>query len=308
MDFSQLRNTNSSRISKLSMLISAISMGCVGLFVTLLQSYSIFAIVLLRGIFGTLFLTIFMIKTNSFNFDFFIKSLKTNWQLLLIIGVINPLVIYLYFLNISISGYAIAAFLLYTNGIFVMLFLILAKLDRISKINISSFILALIGVAIILEFWMGFQLTWGILLGLLSGILLALLIFCKKKVYVNRNNSQIAINVNKEGNFDIFLAWWPTLFLIIIFIPISGIEILRITWPDLIYALLLGLIPTALAFTLYNIGVKNDKGGNIIILAYIEPIAATICDFIVHGKFSFTVLIGGALILIANILVLKHSP
>ena len=307
MERSQLINTRNIRISQLSMLISAISMGCVGLFVTLLQSFSIFAIVVLRGIFGTIFLTIFMIKSNSFSLNFFKESLKTHWKLLMIIGIINPIVIYLYFLNITISGYAIAAFLLYTNGIFVMLLLIIAKLDKVSKINIFSFILAIIGVAIIMEFWVGIKLTWGILIGLFSGILLALLIFCKKKVYVNRKNNPLSIKVNKEGNFDIFLAWWPTLFLIIFFLPFSGLELLRITWPDLIYSLLLGLIPTALAFTLYNIGVKNDKGGNIIILAYIEPIVATICGLIVHGSFSLTVVIGGALILIANIIMLKLS-
>lgn len=307
METSQVTNASSSKLSKISMLISAISMGCVGLFVTLLQSFSIFAIVLFRGIFGTIFLTIFMIKTKSFSLKFFIESLQNHWKLLLIIGMINPLVIYLYFLNISISGYAIAAFLLYTNGIFVMLFLMLAKLDPVSKINILSFILALIGVAIIMEFWEGFQLTWGIFLGLLSGIFLALLIFCKKKVYMNREHDQSIINFKTKGNFDIFLAWWPTLFLILVFIPISGIELLRITWPTLIYASLLGLIPTALAFTLYNIGVKNDNGGNIIILAYIEPIAATICDIIIKGSFSLAILIGGAFILIANILVLKNS-
>jgi len=307
MERSQLINTRNIRISQLSMLISAISMGCVGLFVTLLQSFSIFAIVVLRGIFGTIFLTIFMIKSNSFSLNFFKESLKTHWKLLMIIGIINPIVIYLYFLNITISGYAIAAFLLYTNGIFVMLFLIIAKLDKVSKINIFSFILAIFGVAIIMEFWVGIKLTWGVLIGLFSGILLALLIFCKKKMYVNRKNNPLSIKVNKEGNFDIFLAWWPTLFLIIFFLPFSGLELLRVTWPDLIYSLLLGLIPTALAFTLYNIGVKNDKGGNIIILAYIEPISATICDLIVHGSFFLTVVIGGALILIANIIMLKYS-
>ncbi|MFX1275631.1 MAG: DMT family transporter [Promethearchaeota archaeon] len=302
---SEIIKTNNPKISKISMLISAISMGCVGVFVTLLQAFSIFAIVLLRGIFGTLFLTLFMIRTKSFSINFLKESLYTHWKLLLIIGIINPLIIYLYFLNISISGYAIAAFLLYTNGIIVILFLIIDRIETISKTNILSFILAIIGVAIIMEFWVGFQLTWGLILGLLSSVFLALLIFCKKKIYIIRNqNSSKIIN---DGNFDIFLAWWPTLFLIIIFLPISGFELLYLTLMDLIYSILLGLIPTAIAFTLYNVGVKNDKGGNIIILAYIEPIVATICEFFIHSEFSLSVFIGGSFILIANILILKYS-
>ena len=62
-----------------------------------------------------------------------------------------------------------------------------------------------------------------------------------------------------------------------------------------------------IAFVLYNIGVKNDKGGDIVIIAYFEPVMATINTIIFLKIFSIFVLIGGALILLANILVLKFS-
>ena len=88
------------QLSKISMLISSISMGCVGLFVYALQSYNIFTIVLLRGIFGTLFLTILMLKNQSFSKLFIKESFKLHWKELLVIGIINPLVIYFYFMNI----------------------------------------------------------------------------------------------------------------------------------------------------------------------------------------------------------------
>ena len=71
--------------------------------------------------------------------------------------------------------------------------------------------------------------------------------------------------------------------------------------------MLLGLIPTALAFVLHNVGTKNDKGGNILILAFFEPVVATINTIIFLKIFSIYTIIGGALILIANIIVLKYS-
>ncbi len=294
-------------ISKISMFLSGIFMGNVGLFVTFLGKYSIFTIVLLRGIFGTLFLTLFMIKSRSFSLEFLKESIKLHWKPMIISGLIYPFIIYLYFFTIIIYGYAIAAFLLYTNGIFVLIFIILSKMDKVSKITIISFILAIIGVAIIMEFWSSQAQVFslGLITGLLSGLTLAIFVFFKKLIYNKRNNNQEIIKT--KGDFDIFLAWWHTLFLILIFLPLGFADLPKLNLVDLILALLLGLIPTALAFVLHNVGVKNDKGGNILILAYFEPIVATINTIIFLKIFSIYTIIGGACILIANALVLKYS-
>ena len=140
-------------ISQISMILSGICMGVVGLFVSFLGHYHLSTVVLLRGIFGVAFLTLFMIKTHSFSREFFRESFKFHWKALIISGLIYPFVIYLYFLSITIYGYAIAAFLLYTSGIFVLLLIILTRMEKVSKINIVSFVLAILGVGIIMEFW-----------------------------------------------------------------------------------------------------------------------------------------------------------
>lgn len=291
--------------SKLCMLLSAMSMGSVGLFVTLLGNYQVYTIVLLRGIFGVLFLTLFMMKTHSFSRKFFSESFKFHWKPLIISGLVYPVVIYFYFYSIIIYGYAIAAFLLYTSGIFVLIFIILTKMDKVSKISIMSFILAILGVAIIMEFWNGQLISLGLFAGLLSGLALGIFVFYKKIIYNQRKN--LGQNAKTKGDFDTFLAWWHLLFLIFPFLPLGALELLRLTLIDLIFAMLLGLIPTALAFALYNAGVKNDKGGNIIILSYIEPVVATILAALVLKSLSIFTIIGGSLILIANIIVLKYS-
>ena len=104
-----------------------------------------------------------------------------------------------------------------------------------------------------------------------------------------------------------FLAWWPTLCLALLFLPLGAADLFRLTLLDLLICLLLGFIPTALAFWLYNVGIKNDEGGNIVILAYFEPVMATINTIIFLKIFSIYTIIGGALILIANAIVLKYS-
>jgi drug/metabolite transporter (DMT)-like permease len=291
--------------SKLSMLMSGICMGTVGLFVTLLGNYQVYTIVLLRGIFGLLFLTLIMIKTHSFSREFLRESFKFQWKPLLISGLVYPIIIYCYFYTIMIHGYAVAAFLLYTSGIFVLFFIIITKMDYVSKINIICFLLAIIGVAIIMEFWKGFVYSLSLYTGILSGFALGIFVFYKKIIYNKRKNPDS--NLKAKGNFDVFLAWWHLLFLIFPFLVIGSVDLLRLTLMDLIFAMLLGLIPTALAFALYNVGVKNDKGGNIIILSYIEPVVATILTVLVLKSLSIFTVLGGSLILIANIIILKYS-
>ncbi len=291
-------------VSKISMFLSGIFMGNVGIFISLLSGYPIYSIVLFRGIFGAGFLILFMIITRSFSIAFFKQCFKMHWKNLIIIAITNPLVVFLYFWNITLTGYAFAAFLLYTSGIFLLVFLVLTKEEVVSKINFISFILAIVGISIIMEFWTGHVLILGLVIGLFSGFFLGVMILSKKKIYKIRNEIQ---SLNTKGNFDAFLTLWSTLFLFIPFLPLSISDLFRITTLDFIYILLLGLIPTALAFTLYNVGVKKDKGGNIIILSYFEPVMATINTAIFLKNLSIFTIIGGSFVLIANYITLKYS-
>lgn len=293
------------KISKISMFFSGILMGNVGLLVTILSHYSVYTIVLLRGIFGTFFLTLFLWKKKSFSKSFIKSSIRYHWRPLLLVGILNPLVILLYFSNIVLSSYAVAAFLLYTSGIWLLIFLIITNIESVSKLNIISFIIAIIGVALIMQFWNGEGLTIGLILGLMSGITLAFMTFFKKLIYRKRKKLKFTVNIN--GDFDMFMAWWATLCIVIMFLPIGGPELMNISLLDIIIALILGLFPTALAFTLYNVGVKNDKGGNIVILSYFEPVMATINSIIFQQSLTLYTVIGGILILLANTIVMKYE-
>lgn len=289
--------------SRISMLLSAVFMGNVGLLVSLLAHYSTYTIALFRGLSGTLFLTLFMIKYRSLSLSFLKETFKHHWKSLIVIGVSNPFIIYLYFESMLLTDWAIAAFLLYLNGIFVMIFLIVSRIEKVAKLTIVSFILAVIGVAIIMmQFWTAQDLSYGTILAILSGLLLGIQVFCMKKIYIKRKEN--SLNLKSKGNIDIFLAWWPTLFIIFFFLPFGAMELVMFTWLDLLYVIVLGLIPTALAFVLYNVGVKNDKGGNIILLSYFEPVVATINTVIFFPIFPTYTVIGGSIILIANIIVL----
>jgi len=292
-------------VSKIAMLLSGICMGTVGLFITLLREYPIYSIVFFRGLFGTIFLTIIMLFTKSFSIRFLSHSFKFHWQYLIIIAITNPLVILFYFFTIQISGSAFAAFLLYTSGIYLLLLLTFTKEEKISKLNYICFILAIIGVSIIMEFWRGDIFSYGLIFGLLSGLTLGILIFSKKKIYNHRRRNDL--HSKNPGNFDVFLTWFSTLSLVIIFFPIGFNDLLNFTLIDFFFNLLLGFIPTAFAFTLYNIGVKNDHGGNIVILSYSEIVVSVIVNLFFFPSFSIFTIIGGCLVLLANIIILRFD-
>jgi drug/metabolite transporter (DMT)-like permease len=165
--------------------------------------------------------------------------------------------------------------------------------------------LAIIGVAIIMEFWNANFFSIGIILGILSGINLAILVYSKKKIYNYRLRNLQEIKL--KGNFDIFLSWFSTLLLLFTFLPFGMVDLIKLTLIDILVSILLGLIPTALAFTLYNVGVKMDKGGSIVILSYFEPVMATINTAIFLKNLSIFTIIGGVLILTANIIILRFS-
>jgi drug/metabolite transporter (DMT)-like permease len=156
-----------------------------------------------------------------------------------------------------------------------------------------------------MEFWTGNLLSYGLIFGLLSGITLGLLIFSKKKIYNQRKRANTQLNA--AGNFDIFLTWFSTLSLTIFFFPLGIIDIFKLTLNDLFVSLLLGFIPTAFAFTLYNVGVKNDKGGNIVILSYSEIIVSVVINLFFFPSLSIFTIIGGSLVLLANIIILRFD-
>ncbi|TFF98016.1 MAG: hypothetical protein EU547_02770 [Promethearchaeota archaeon] len=207
-------------ISRLSIFVSSILMGSVGLFIDLLSNYSIFSIVFFRGLFGIIFINLVMIKSKLFSRAFLIKVIKNHGKNLISLAIINPLVIFFYFFTIRFSNYSVAAFLLYTNGLFLLLFIAVSKeRDYINKYTTSSFVIGCLGIFFIMELWNVNSFNFNIIVvGLLSGIFLATQIFIKKQIYSNLKKDENRGQDIKE--FDIFLTWWCLLSLILFFFSI----------------------------------------------------------------------------------------
>ncbi|MHA1729289.1 MAG: DMT family transporter [Promethearchaeota archaeon] len=286
--------------AKISMFFSCVFMGTIGFYVHALPNPVTAAC--MRGLSSFFFISIYFILQKKTRYT--LQLLKPVWKYMLVEG-INIVLLQLFYFNGMNSGYAMAAFMLYTGGLFALIFNRFILKERISLLKWSSFILAVIGVCIMVEPWkLGNSSVfdiWGPIYGLLSGITLALSILIKKLTYRKMN----IINPSYKNNVDFYLSivYIRVFFLGFILLPFSFSYIFTFSGIQWIAAVFIGFLPGAVAFFLYNYGLKEDKGGNIIILSYIEPLVACMVNIILLAELSPGIILGGILIIGANIIV-----
>ncbi len=288
----------SKNIGRSFMFLAGFLMGFVGLFVTTLGTPSHIT-ACLRGIFGSAFLTIFFLARKQLHQ---VRVIKINWPAGVLLAISNAATIFFYFTTINEGNIAYGAFMLYTGGIFAVIFIRIFLKEKIATLHYIAFTLATLGVALIMEFWSGVMLNITILTGLLSGICLGANTLSKKLFY---KTLEARGEIKKDfPEAPTVLAWWATFTLGLIFLIPSLFYFMDHSFPDIGMVLLLGLIPTAIAFSSFNYGLQADKGGDVLILSYIEPIVATVLSVIVEQTLSIFLLLGGAAIIGANILIL----
>ena len=213
------------------------------------------------------------------------------------------LTVLFYFSGIIYAGYAIAAFLLYTGGIFSLIFSRIFMKERISKKNGIALAMVFFGVFIIMEPWSIKlnNITMGLLYSLLSGFCLGSSIFTRKLIFRKMKSEYPDVEINSD--FVTGMVLFPAVMLIIVFTPLSLGDLVVLETNQWFLGLGLGFLPTAVAFSLYNYGVQNDKSGDKIILSYVEPIVASIINVFLLDVPAVTVIIGGICILAANVLI-----
>ncbi len=296
--------------ARVSMLLAATFMGSVGLFVTYLTKglgMQVFAAVEFRGIFGMVWVTGIMLATRRLRV---IKSLLRHARLVLVETVTSVLTIFFYFLTINTAGLAIAAFLLYIGNLIAVVFMRVFLKEPMPRVTYVAYGLAIAGV-LVMEPWGDASLTWGIFTGICSAVSLACinlskkLIFNKEKEIAKGGGAGESIPIPE---LSLGITWYTTLGLVATFSfawLIDGPAM--ITWDAILPAIFLGLIPTALAFTFFNYGLKSDKGGNVLIISYAEPVMASIFQILFFGGIPILVWMGGVFIIAGNVIALVSS-
>lgn len=260
----------------LAVAIAGILMGSLAVFVRMIPADPI-TITFFRLFFGTIFLLPF------------VRNIKlVRPKLVLSVAIVNLATILCYIASIKMVEVAISALLLYMAPIYVTLY-VWIRGEKIGRSSLISLPLAIVGLYLMLTPYG--HISPGIVFGILSGIFYAMLFILMKRVRAFMSSTHIT-----------FLSLAISSIILSPVLPRS----IDIFMRSFFWILGLGLIPTALAFTLFNYGIKFCKTEKAPILALVEPVSASIFGYIVFGEIlTFKQIVGACLILIGVLLSIR---
>ena len=201
-----------------------------------------------------------------------------------------------YFSLITISTLSVAAVMLYTAPVFVMILSAILFRERMTKNKAAALLLTVLG-CIFVTGVIGDAASLSlraILLGLGAGLGYALYsIF-----------SRFAL---RKGYHSFTISFYTFLFASIATIPMADFRKIAAVGTSslfmLLFCLFSGFVTTALPYILYNFGLAGMENGQAAIIASIEPVVATLLGFFAfHERLTGGNLIGIVLVLAAIVL------
>lgn len=265
--------TSNLDLGALSVITGSILMGSLVVFVRNIPLHPV-QISFFRMFFGFLFLSIPTILSGK-------RPVINNPRIMAAIIVLNTVIITSYITAVQMIEAATAALLLYMAPIYVLPAAYL-KGVRIDKGTWIALPVGLLGLYLMLTPYG--ELSVGLVAGVVSGLCLSAIFFLMKTA--RRSMSSIHITFVNLGFASLLIS--PSLLLF----PLRSVDIL--------WLLGLGLIPTAIAFTLFYYGIKYCNVEQAPIFGLIEPLAAAIIGYMAFGELlKGEQIVGGTLILLS---------
>jgi drug/metabolite transporter (DMT)-like permease len=224
------------------------------------------------------------------------------WPRLLLMGALDAAALLLYFVAIRETSVAIATFFLFIQPVWIALLaprLLRSATERVVFVAVG---LALAGLVVILVPALSGKAVQLSALGLLAGFGCGLsyagfALLVKGLTRRVESVTLVLVECTLDMLFLLPLALWQTLG--------SGY---RLTGRDLLVALVLGLVCSALAYTLWMEGTRRVRVQHSAVLGFLTPVAAPIYALILLGQtITAWTVAGGTLILAAGILVVLRG-
>ena len=206
-----------------------------------------------------------------------------------------------YFQTIVMTSMSVAAILLYTAPIIVVLLSSVLFKEKVSVKKIGAMLLAFLGCVFVTGIIGGEGLTispTGILIGLGSGIGYALYSIFSRYA-IERDYESFTISF-----YTFLFAAVGTLFLIPVRETVAKL-VNGNTGRDLLLVFGIALIATVFPYILYTLGLSRVENGKASIMASIEPIVATLLGILVFGEHMTAVGTIGVLLVLAAIVLLN---
>lgn len=258
--------------------------------------YDAQAVAFFRVLFASLALLPVVLVTRKPEVTSVARSWK-SWRVMLGLGSLLALGWTVLFQSMKLIAIANAVFLNYTAPIFATLLVPLFLKEKLERSTLIALAISVAGILFI-SFQQGLHIggdqnQLGIAFGLLAGLAYAGFIILSKKA-LSSYSSQVV------GFFSYSIA---TVFLLPFVIGIDfspGLSSLRLL-------LILGILNTGFAVTLYLKGLNLIKAQKAVVLTYLEPASAVVFGYIFLSQTPTPLMIvGGSLILIAGYIVARR--
>ena len=223
---------------------------------------------------------------------------RSIWPRLLLMGLVDAATLLLFFIALRGTSVAIGMFLQFLAPVWVALLAPRVFRARTERIVYPALGIALAGLAVILTpslLGEGVRVsTGGVIAGLAAGVGYAVFQLVVKDL--TRRVRAVTIVVAE--------AWLDALILLPLALWQTVGAGYQLTTRDLVSGVILGVVCTALAYTMWTEGVGRIKVQHSSILGYLEPVSAPIYALLLLGQgISVWTVAGGALIVLAGLLV-----
>ena len=212
-----------------------------------------------------------------------------------------------YFMTIQRTSMAVAAILLYTSPIFVVIFSAICFKEKITKRKIIAMIIAFIGCVLVTGI-VGMPAAGttsglsplGILIGIGAGVGYALYSIFSRYA-LERGYSSATISL-----YTFFFATLSMIFIV----PVSSIYnkvVSGNTGKDILLTVGIAIVATVLPYLLYTLGLSGVENGKAGIIASVEPVVATILGMVVYHETLTPLSVAGILLVLVAVVMLNRK-
>jgi len=256
-------------------------------------SYDAQTIAFFRVLFASLTLLPVVLLTRKPEVTSVAKS-RGSWKVMLSLGSLLALGWTLLFQSMKLIAIANAVLLNYTAPIFVTLLVPLFLKEKLEKSTLLALAISVAGILLI-SFQQGLRVSTdqnqlGIVLGLLAGLAYAGFIILSKKALSSFSSQVVAFYSYSVATVFLF--------------PFVIGKDFSPGLTSLALLLVLGIVNTGFAVTVYLKGLRMIKAQKAVVLTYLEPASAVVFGFLFLAQTPTPLMIvGGSLILIAGYIV-----
>ncbi|HSI68544.1 MAG TPA: DMT family transporter [Planococcus sp. (in: firmicutes)] len=275
-------------------MLAAIFWGISGVIADILMAkgWSPIVISFYRGVIGLLFFSVWLLFDLKKNWNVSLRLYM--WSVLAGLGVAGNFTFY--FLSIQASSVAVAATLMYTAPVFVLITSFLLRLERSTWFKWFSIAGVLLGIVLLTGAYNTDSISvsfLGAATGLASAISYALFIFAFKQASAI-GKPQLTLTIA-------FLS-----FCLVLFFLIDNQEATAVlTSPDVSWFLLLGIVGAGISFILYLVGIRSTTAATASMVAMVEPVTASLLGVMLLGDDLAIIQVLGMVIILSTITLLS---